>query len=422
MAKDSRHHAHTVCRAVAKSRRKTRQAATAELWSMSDEDVEATLVEASRLRAQAVALELRLVAEADRRHAGERAGATDTASWWAHRTRQERRVAKGRARLAESLDRHEPTSAALVEGAISVDHARVITSCVDRLPEDLEDPTVPARAEQHLLDEAAHLDPKTLAVLAKHVLTVVAPEIGEARDARALEREEREARAGAWLTMCPDGKGSVRGKFSIPELHAAMLHKTLLAYAAPKHQTATRTEDPDAVEQVERRPSPERMGDAFCELLERLPTDQLPKLGGLNATVVVTMDLDSLMGGLAPGVLDDGSVISAATARRLACEAGLIPAVLGTKSELLDLGRRTRLFSGPQRRGLNLTQPTCTAEGCDWPAHLCHAHHDQPWSSGGKTDLANARNLCPRHHARIHDPAFETAHLPDGRVAFHRRT
>ncbi|QKE00335.1 HNH endonuclease signature motif containing protein [Nocardioides marmotae] len=121
-------------------------------------------------------------------------------------------------------------------------------------------------------------------------------------------------------------------------------------------------------------------------------------------------------------MLDDGGVISAATARRLACEAGLIPAVLGTRSELLDLGRKTRLFSGAQRRGLNLTQPTCTAEGCDWPAHLCHAHHDQPWSSGGTTDLANARNLCPRHHARIHDPAFETSHLPDGKVAFHRRT
>ncbi|MBC9732838.1 HNH endonuclease signature motif containing protein [Nocardioides marmotae] len=422
MAKDSRPHAHTVCRAVAKSRRKTLQAATAELWSMSDEDVETTLLEAEKLRAQADALALRLVAEADRRHAGERSGATDTASWWAHRTRQERRVAKGKARLAESLDRHEPTAAALVEGAISVDHARVITSCVDRLPEDLEDPTVPARAEQHLLDEAAHLDPKTLAVLAKHVLTVVAPEIGEARDAAALEREEREARAAAWLTMCPDGKGSVRGKFSIPELHAAMLHKTLLAYAAPKHQAATKDPKPDAAEEIERRPSPERMGDAFCELLERLPTDQLPKLGGLNATVVVTLDLDSLTGGLAPGVLDDGSVISAATARRLACEAGLIPAVLDTRSELLDLGRKTRLFSGAQRRGLNLTQPTCTADGCDWPAHLCHAHHDQPWSSGGKTDLANARNLCPRHHARIHDPAFETTHLPNGRVAFHRRT
>ncbi|MDN4175050.1 hypothetical protein QWY28_18950, partial [Nocardioides sp. SOB77] len=60
MAKDSRHHAHTVCRAVAKSRTKVRAAATSDLWRMSDDEVAATLLEATRLRAQAEALELRL--------------------------------------------------------------------------------------------------------------------------------------------------------------------------------------------------------------------------------------------------------------------------------------------------------------------------------------------------------------------------
>ncbi|MEV7428687.1 DUF222 domain-containing protein [Nocardioides sp. NPDC092400] len=420
MAKDSRRSAHVVCRAVAKSRKQMRSAAEVHLWSMSDDDVTDTLSEAAKLRAQAEALELRLAAEADRRHAGERVGATDTAAWWATETRQTRPAAKHRMRLAESLDRHSPTATAFAEGDVSVDHARVITECLDGLPTDLDDPTIPLRAEQHLLAEARHRDPKALRILAKHVLTVVAPEIGEARDAKALEAEERLARETAWLTMSPDGRGSVVGKFKIPELNGAMLKKTLLAFAAPKHQAAT--QDRAAAEPMERRPSPERMGDAFCELLERLPTASIPKLGGLNATVVITMDIASLTGGLAPGVLDDGSTISAATARRLACEAGLIPAVLGTQSELLDLGRTTRLLSGSQRRALNLTQPTCTAEGCDWPAHLCHAHHDQPWSSGGATDLVNARKLCPRHHARIHDPAYETTHLPGGKVAFHRRT
>ncbi|MEV7428594.1 DUF222 domain-containing protein [Nocardioides sp. NPDC092400] len=420
MAKDSRRSTHVVCRAVAKTRKQMRSAAEVHLWSMSDDDVTDTLVEATRLRAQAEALELRLVAEADRRHAGERVGATDTAAWWATETHQTRPAAKHRMRLAESLDRHCQTATAFAEGEVSVDHARVITECLDKLPAGLDDPTIPLRAEQHLLAEARHRDPKALRVLAKHVLTVVAPEVGEARDARALEAEERLARETAWLTMSPDGRGSVVGKFKIPELHGAMLKKTLLAFAAPKHQAAT--QEPGGSEPVERRPSPERMGDAFCELLERLPTASVPKLGGLNATVVITMDIASLLGGLAPGVLDDGATISAATARRLACEAGLIPAVLGSRSELLDLGRTTRLFSGAQRRALNLTQPTCTADGCDWPAHLCHAHHDQPWSTGGATDLTNARNLCPRHHARIHDPAYDTTHLPGGEVAFHRRT
>ncbi|MDN4160554.1 HNH endonuclease signature motif containing protein [Nocardioides abyssi] len=420
MAKDSRHHAHPVCRAVAKSRKKTRSACASQLWQLSDREVAATLVEATRLRAQVEALELRLAAEADRRGIGDKVGATDTASWWSHETRQDRPATKRRMRLAESLDRHAPTSAALAEGAISVDHARVITDCIDKLPDDLPDPTIPERAERHLLNEALDRDPKTLAVLAKHVLTVIAPEIGEERDARALEREEREARANAWLTMCPDGKGSVRGKFSIPTLHGEMLKKMLLAFAAPKHQAAVKGEE--ATEVLERRPSPERMGDAFCELLERLPADKLPKLGGLNASVVVLIDYTDLTSETGRATLESGAPITASLARRMACEAGLLPAVLGGKSELLDLGRTARLFSGAQRRGLAITQQTCTATGCDWPAHLCHAHHDDSWLHGGRTDLANGRLLCPRHHARIHDPRFETTHHPDGGVSFHMRT
>jgi hypothetical protein len=274
MAKDSRHSAHPVCRAVAKSRKKTRSACGSQLWQMSDDEVSSALLEATRLRAQVEALELKLAAEADRRAVGDKVGATDTASWWSHETRQDRPAAKRRMRLAESLDRHAPTAAALAEGAISAEHARVITECVDRLPDDLEDASIPERAEKHLLNEALDLDPKSLAILAKHVLTVVAPEIGEERDARALEREEREARANAWLTMCPDGKGSYRGKFSIPTVQGAMLKKMLLAFAAPKHQASKMAEDDstaEQVEQIERRPSPERMGDAFCELIERLP-------------------------------------------------------------------------------------------------------------------------------------------------------
>ncbi|GGO74302.1 HNH endonuclease signature motif containing protein [Nocardioides deserti] len=420
MAKDSRHSAHPVCRAVAKFHKKVATTADARLWSMSDTEVAEALLEATRLRARVEALELRLAAEADRRAVGDKVGATDTASWWGHETKQDRAAAKRRMRLAESLDRHAPTSAALAEGAISTDHARVITECVDRLPDDLDDASIPERAEKHLLHEALDLDPKSLAILAKHVLTVVAPEIGEERDARALEREEREARANAWLTMAPDGKGSYRGKFSIPTMQGAMLKKMLLAFAAPKHQAATR--DEDAPEVAERRPSPERMGDAFCELIERLPADKLPQLGGLNASIIVLLDFTGLKSDIGRAVLETGEPISASLARRMACEAGLIPAVLGSRSELLDLGRTARLFNGAQRLGLVITQRVCTAVGCDWPAHLCHAHHDDSWFTGGKTDMKNARLLCPKHHARIHDPRFETTIHPDNQVTFHMRT
>ncbi|WP_182525276.1 HNH endonuclease signature motif containing protein [Nocardioides dongkuii] len=411
---------HPVSAAVARLHAELDDLADVALFGLDQDETAETLRSLTTLSARVAELELRVALQADRHHCGDRTGATDTATWWAVETGQTRPVAKARLRLARDLEQHEPTAAALREGHLVVDQARAITDAVDALPDDL-DPALVARAEQHLLIEALDHDAHALRLLGKRLLTVLAPEIGEERDARALEREERAARESAWLTLCHDGQGSTVGKFKIPALHGAMLRKMLLAFAAPKHQTAIHGADSGA-DSAERRPAPERMGDPFCELLERLPADQLPQLGGLNASLVLTMDHTGLLDGLRPAVLDDGTLVSAATARRLACEAGLIPAVLGTDSEVLDLGRTARLFPRALRIALNLAQPTCTAEGCDWPAYLCHSHHDESWADGGPTDLANARNLCPRHHARIHDPAYETSRLASGEVRFHRRT
>jgi hypothetical protein len=129
-----------------------------------------------------------------------------------------------------------------------------------------------------------------------------------------------------------------------------------------------------------------------------------------------------LLGGLKAAQLDTDETISPGAARQLACQAGLIPAVLGTNGTLLDLGRQTRLFTTRQRIALGLTQRGCTTEGCDYPPGLCHAHHHHPWNRGGTTDLANARLLCPKHHRLAHDPTYTIAKLPGGKIAFTRRT
>ncbi|WP_435745895.1 DUF222 domain-containing protein [Nocardioides sp. SYSU DS0663] len=417
MAKDLRPGGdHPVSRAVARLHAELDDLNEAPLFALTAEENAATLTAVTALAARVAELELRLAAQAEGNDVAATTGATSTASWWAHATRQDRRAAAGRVRLADALGRFPSVRAALAAGGMNAEQARVITTALDALPEGLE-PDLYSKAERHLVAEAAHHDPSALRVIGKHLLTVIAPEIGEAHDARALEREEQAAAARAFLTICPDGRGSMVGKFSVPEAQGQMLHKALLALSAPKHVTAT-----DGAGAYERRPSPERLGSALVELIERFPVDRLPDLGGTNATVVVTMDLDTLLGGLRHASLDTGGVISAAHARRIACEAGIIPAVLGTHGEVLDLGRTTRLFTKAQRTALNQSQPTCTTVGCDWPAYLCHAHHDTPWHSGGPTDLANARNLCPHHHARIHDPTYATERHPDGQVTFHRRT
>ena len=139
---------------------------------------------------------------------------------------------------------------------------------------------------------------------------------------------------------------------------------------------------------------PERLGQAFVEYIQRYPANRLPKAGGLTATVVVTMTLDTLLGGLKAAQLDTGETISPGAARRLACEAGIIPAVLGGNSQVLDLGRKTRFHTEAQRIAKTIEAGGCEADGCDRPPgpqppappdplgrrrpHRPRRHHDLP--------------------------------------------
>ena len=114
--------------------------------------------------------------------------------------------------------------------------------------------------------------------------------------------------------------------------------------------------------------------------------------------------------------MSTGGYLSAGQVRRLACAAGIIPAVLGSKSQLLDLGRKVRLHTEPQRIAMTLRDKHCTAEGCEVPAAWCHAHHTTPWSQGGKTTVKDGRLVCGRHHRMIHHPAYTTEYLPNGQT------
>ncbi len=86
----------------------------------------------------------------------------------------------------------------------------------------------------------------------------------------------------------------------------------------------------------------------------------------------------------------------------MACEAGLVPVVLGGDSRVLDLGRSRRLFSDAQRLARLAEQATCEHPTCDVPAAFSHAHHRTPWARGGATNKNDLQWLCPRHHALAH--------------------
>ena len=132
----------------------------------------------------------------------------------------------------------------------------------------------------------------------------------------------------------------------------------------PSNQTEPLV-DPD----LDQTPLPydQRLGHAFGELIEHLPVDQLPQSGRSTPRMVVEIDYQHLIDGLGAATLSSGTRISAAQARRLACNSGLLPMVLGGDSVLLDLDREQRLFDHHQRIALGANQHGCIADGCDRP-------------------------------------------------------
>ena len=98
-----------------------------------------------------------------------------------------------------------------------------------------------------------------------------------------------------------------------------------------------------------------------------------------------------------------------------------MPFVMSGKSVIHDQGRAKRLFEDALRIALNLLYPECTTVGCSIPASWCEAHHKTPWSKGGKTRLEDGTLLCPFHHHRAHDPAWNTTYHHDGTTSFTRR-
>jgi hypothetical protein len=108
---------------------------------------------------------------------------------------------------------------------------------------------------------------------------------------------------------------------------------------------------------------------------------------------------DLLTRATASGALPDGTPLSAGELRVMACNADLIPAVLGTESQVLDLGRALRLAPPSLRRAIGLRDGGCAFPGCTTPMRHCDLHHVRPWQEGGRTDRDNIVALCRAHHA-----------------------
>ena len=245
----------------------------------------------------------------------------------------------------------------LAAGAVSRSQAEVVVAAVDRLPVN---PGLRAAAERLLLEQARDHDATDLARLGRRVVERLDPDGVDRRDERALEREERAAHHGRFLTLKEDGIGGVRltGRGTVED--AAWLKTVLMPLAAPRPTTepgacggvpetgrSAQSGDSCGVTDCahdgrDPREAGARMWDALVDAMHRLAgTELLPESHGATPRVTVTVDYDTLVvaGVGEAGLLDLDTALSAAAVRRLACDAEILPLVLGSRSQVLDVGR-----------------------------------------------------------------------------------
>ena len=253
---------------------------------MTPADQQTAVIELGRAATALAELQLRVLAASG--EAADQAGARDVGAWVAHLTHADFAPSRADARLASALDRSwQQVAAGMAEGTVSMAHARVVVHALEALPADL-DPSLVAKAEGHLVELCHQFTPTEVRRLGRRILEVVAPDIADAEEARALEKEEQRARETCRLTLKPIGDGSTRLSGVLPDADATRLRTYLEAYTSP------RKDDHTVLGEEDRIPYRRKLGHAFCALLEHLNPAKLPAHGGDTTTVLVTISLESL--------------------------------------------------------------------------------------------------------------------------------
>jgi len=310
--------------------------------------------------------------------------------------------------LARLLDARPMIRDAMGAAACNAEQARVVGAALADLPDDV-DLAVVDKAEAVLLEQAHQFDPDALRKLGKRVLDHVAPDVAEEALRRLLEREEARARAARTFTVSSvrDGRSQVSGWL---DAEAAAIVKAAIE---PFSKPTCGADGPDM------RSPGQRRADALSEVCRlSLASGELPDAGGERPQITVTVDFDALRQALGAGTLDTGEFLSASVVRRLACDARILPVVLGHDGAALDVGRNRRLFTGALRRALVLRDGGCAFPGCDRPPRWCDAHHRVSWLDGGPTSLDNGVLLCGQHHRLVHAGDWQVRLGADRRPEF----
>ncbi len=295
------------------------------------------------------------------------------------------------------------TAAAAAEGAVGDERIQQILDFLTNLPLDTsaEDRE---HAEKTLAELARHAGPRQLAKAEQNILGWLDPDGAEPK-----EPEPKQPRRELTLERRKDGFWKLNGL--LDDEAGARTAAALEAYASPRPV--------DEFGQADLRTKPERLGDAWVDLLDlAIACPDQPGTSGYRTLVHVTIGLEELKSGLGTACVDFVGTMTARDARMAACDCLMLPVVLNAAGEPLDVGRMRRFVTPGQRRALNIRDGGCAFPGCHRRPKNCHAHHIHHWADGGPTDLRNLTLLCGFHHRLIHHGDWEVRMAADGLPEF----
>ncbi|HEY3511357.1 DUF222 domain-containing protein [Kribbella sp. NPDC051137] len=344
-------------------------------------------------------IRVQLTARAETDGLAQEVGARDIVELLTLRHRRDRAEVWRDVHLARALPKYKAVDAALTDNPLMrTGHAAAIVTELERVR-----PRVPVEnldvAEEQLVGLAGTHTPKELRAAAKELCNRI--------DFDGPEPEEQKAYARESLTLSTAENGVKFSGFLANE-NAELLCAIVHTGARP-HKTVDGDHDP--------RPRDKRQADALTTALtvaaNAWDTDTAGH--GAKANITVTIDLDDLRSATAnaTGQIVYGDDLSAATIRRMACDANVIPLVLGSNSEPLDVGRRERLVTRHIRHALIARDRGCVV--CTAPPVMCDAHHLTSWLDGGATSVENLLLLCRRHHVDLHNGRWHIT-ITNGKV------
>ena len=354
-----------------------------EVAGVGDDDLLGLAVGFERARRFLDAAQCRVLGELDVRGSTDLEHGMRTAGWLAREAALPTAAARRQVRVGVALRRLPSVEAALVEGRIGIDHARVLADAATPRIVDVFDAAVPA-----LL---AEVDTTRFETWARQVRWVADQLDADGGHDPAGDEPVNRVHA-RWVGDVLHLQGRLTG----PDAQIVKQTLDTLTDAAFRRARRDQTQAPDLL-----APSrSELTAQALVEALRAAIATTTPTgtaAPAADATFVFFADRPDL------AIAPDGSVLPFGRAGALLCDPTATGIVLDDAGVPLDLGRTHRYANRDQRRALAARDGGCVFPGCDAPVGWCDAHHITEWDTDhGRTDLANLALLCRHHHGITH--------------------